>query len=127
MNLRFFAIRVIARHLGKVSEVWADVQAIAAGPGWVKDRSVPSHHLIDTLYPILDELDAERVSPASLSDQHQSRELAEIKSSVSASGFDFAQFMLIVQTVEKLYEFVRAIRNKQPLPSMQSIEAESDT
>lgn len=119
MNRNLALLKTLLAHAGEVPAIIANVRELANGPGWVHDRVEPSHNLIEILYPIFDEVDEALSKPVgSINALAIEQEMVSIKAQVTALGLDWLELVnTVVPVILQIYELLRALRNKKPIPA----------
>lgn len=119
MNRNLAILKTLLLHADDVPEIVSQVRALAQGPGWVEHRVEPSHKLIDILYPIFDEVDELLAKPVgSINLRAVEDEVSAIKAQATALGLNWLELVnTVVPVVLQVYELLRALRNKQPIPA----------
>ena len=119
MNRNLALLKTLLAHAGEVPAIIANVRELANGPGWVHDRVEPSHHLIELLYPIFDEVDELLSHPVeSINLRAIESETADLKATAVGLGINWLELVnIVIPVILKVYELLRALRNNQPVQS----------
>jgi hypothetical protein len=118
MNRNLALLKTLLAHVQDVPAIVANVRDLAAGPEWVAHRAEPSHNLIELTYPIFDEVDELLTTASALSARELEAEMVTVKNQATALGLDWLELVnTVVPVILQVYELLRALRNKQPIPA----------